>query len=187
MFVFAMPSSSYLLPERDVESLEQRSALTVVGRRRGYRDIHAPDLVDLVVLDFRENNLFLHAHAVVALAVEGARRHTAKVTNARHRDADETVEELVHPSAPQGHLATDRKTLTDLERRNRLTRLGDERLLAGDLLQIRHRRVHHFLVGNRLTDTHVHRDFGDLGNLHRVVDLEIGLQLRNDRLVVKLL
>src|SRR5262249_46363802 len=82
-----------LLPEREVESLEQRSALTVIPRRRGNRDVHAPDLVDLVVLDLGENDLLFHTQAVIALPIERARRHAAEVTNARHRDVDEAVEE----------------------------------------------------------------------------------------------
>src|SRR5579863_3281402 len=103
-----------LLPEREVESLEQCSALTVVLRRRRNRDVHAPDLVDLVVLDLGENDLLLDAQAVVAAAVEGARRHAAEVADARHRDVDQAVQELVHPGAAQRHLAADRESRADL-------------------------------------------------------------------------
>src|SRR5256886_13561083 len=69
---------------------------SVISCRRSDGDVHAPDLIDLVVLDFGENDLLLHAQRVVALAVEGARRHAAEVADARHRDVDEAVEELVH-------------------------------------------------------------------------------------------
>src|SRR5688500_5848913 len=61
------------LPERKVESLEQRAATLVVARRGRDRDVHAPHLVDLVVRDLGEDDLFLDAEAVVALAVERAR------------------------------------------------------------------------------------------------------------------
>src|SRR5581483_1969051 len=137
MLVFAIGVTDFLLlPEREVESLEQCSALTVVLRRRRNRDVHAPDLIDLVVLDLGEDDLLLHAEAVVAAAVEGARRDAAEVADARHRDADQTIEELVHPSSAQRHLAADRKSRADLERGDRLARLGDERLLAGDLGEV---------------------------------------------------
>jgi hypothetical protein len=39
-----------------------------------------------------------------------------------------------------------------------LLRLGDHRLLAGDLGQVADGVVHHLLVGHRLADTHVQRD-----------------------------
>src|SRR5579883_1988917 len=122
-----------LLPEGEVESLEQSSALTVVLRRRRNRDVHAPDLIDLVVLDLGEDDLLLDAQAVVAATVEGARRHAAEIADAGHRDVDQAVEELVHASSAQRHLAADREARPDLERGDCLARLGDQRLLAGAL------------------------------------------------------
>src|SRR5487761_290979 len=104
-----------LLPEREVESLEQRSALTVIPCRRRNRDVHAPHLIDLVVLDLGENDLLLDAQAVVAAAIEGARRDAAEIADAGHRDIDQTVEELVHARSAQRDLAADRKPRPDLE------------------------------------------------------------------------
>ena len=52
-------------------------------RRRGDGDVHAPQNVDLVVLDLRENDLFLDAHVVVAAAIERTSGNTAKVAHAR--------------------------------------------------------------------------------------------------------
>src|SRR5215471_15268521 len=78
------PLEILLLPEWEVESLEQCSALAVVHRRRRNRDVHPPDLVHLVVLDLGENDLFLDTQAVVALTVERARRDAAEVADARH-------------------------------------------------------------------------------------------------------
>src|SRR6516162_3380346 len=49
---------SWLLPEREVECLEQRSAVTVIPGRRSNGDVHAPHLIDLVVLDLGEDDLF---------------------------------------------------------------------------------------------------------------------------------
>src|SRR5437762_13936494 len=104
MLVFAIDFRFLLLPKREAECLEQRSAVTVISRRRSDGDVHAPDLIYLVVLNFGENDLLLHAQAVVAMAIEGARRHAAEVADARHRDVDEAVEELVHASPAQRHL-----------------------------------------------------------------------------------
>ena len=76
--------------------------------------------------DLREDDLFLHAEAVVAAAVEGARRHAAEVADARHRHVDQPVEELVHARAAQRDLAADRAAVADLEGRDRLARLGHD-------------------------------------------------------------
>src|SRR5882757_1372612 len=120
MLVFAIALEFLLLPEREVESLEQCSAVTVIDRRRRNRDVHAPDLINLVVLDLGENNLFLHAQAVVALAVERARRNAAEVTDAGHGNVDQPVKELVHASSTQCHLRADGESRTQLEGCDRL-------------------------------------------------------------------
>src|SRR5690349_18923708 len=100
MFVLAIPCGS-LLAEREIEGIEQGFALLVVLRRRGDRDVHAPELVDLVVLDFREDDLFLDAEAEVAATIERTRVDAAEVTDAGNRDRDETIEELPHALAAQ--------------------------------------------------------------------------------------
>src|SRR5262249_39086119 len=74
MFVFAICK---LLPEREVECLEQCSALTVVPSGRRDRDVHASQLIDLVVLDLGKNDLLLDPQTVVALPVERTRRNAA--------------------------------------------------------------------------------------------------------------
>src|SRR5689334_23066346 len=114
MFVLAIPCGS-LLAEREIEGFEQGLALLVVLRRRGDRDVHSPELVDLVVLDFRENDLFLDAEAEIAAAVERTRVDAAEVTDARDRDGDQPVEELPHALAAQGHLRADGEVLAHLE------------------------------------------------------------------------
>src|SRR5882757_8497312 len=129
MLVFAIALEFLLLPEWEVESLEQCSAVTVIDRRCRNRDVHAPDLIDLVVLDLGENDLFLHAQAVVALAVERARRDAAEVADAGHRNVDQPVEELVHANSTQRDLRADRESRTQLEGSDRLARFRDERHL----------------------------------------------------------
>src|SRR5258708_22045481 len=118
--------------EREVECLEQCSSHAVIPGRRRDGDVHAPDLIDLVVLDLGEDDLFLDAERVVALAVEGARRYAAEVADARHRDVDEPVEELVHAPPAQRHLRAHRESRADLELGDRLARLRDDRLLSCD-------------------------------------------------------
>src|SRR6185312_12321100 len=135
MFVLAIPYGS-LLAEREIEGIQQGLSLLVVLRRRGNRDVHSPELIDLVVLDFRENDLFLDAEAEVAAAVERARVDAAEVTDAGDRDRHEAIEELPHAFAAQRHHRADRQVLANLERRDRLLRHAQLGLPARDLGEI---------------------------------------------------
>src|SRR5712664_293169 len=82
--------------EGEAERRQQRPRLVVGFRRGGDGDVHAPQDVDLVVIDLREDDLLLEAEAVVAPAVEGAVRDAAEIADARHGDVHQAVEELVH-------------------------------------------------------------------------------------------
>jgi hypothetical protein len=73
MLVFAICLLTPLLAEGELEGFEQRPTRLVVLRRGGDSDVHTPKLVDLVVLDFGENDLFLDAHVVVAASIKGTR------------------------------------------------------------------------------------------------------------------
>src|ERR1700735_2084732 len=73
--------------------------MLVVARRRGDGDVHATNLIDLVVLNLGENDLLLDTQAVVAAAVEGTGADAAEIPDARDRNAHETIEELVHAVA----------------------------------------------------------------------------------------
>src|SRR5690349_3632583 len=101
--------------EREAERGKQRARF-VVGLGSGVDgDVHPADGIDLVVLDLRKDDLFLHAERVVAAAVEGAVRHAAEVADARDRDVHQAVEELVHASAAQRDHAAHRKVGAHLE------------------------------------------------------------------------
>jgi hypothetical protein len=88
-------------------------------------------------------------------------------------------------SATQGHLATDRHALTQLELRDRLLRLGHDRLLARQRHQFRCRHFDLLLVLGGFTDTHVDDDLLDLGNLHVVLVTELFRHRRLDALVIE--
>src|SRR3546814_2174236 len=93
-------------------------------------DVCSSDLaahrVDAVIVDLGEDDLFLEAHGIVATTIEAFCRHAAKVADARHRDGDQAIEELVHPLAAQGDLAADRHAFAQLETGDRLLRLGNQ-------------------------------------------------------------
>ena len=71
-------------------------ASSSVLRRGADHDVHAPDSIDLVVVDLGEHDVLLDAERVVAAAVEALRVQAAEVAHARQRDVDQPVEELVH-------------------------------------------------------------------------------------------
>src|SRR4051812_32744468 len=77
---FAMVFS--LLDKRHVETSEQRLRFGVGLGGGANDDVHTADLVDFVVVDFREHKLFLQAHGVIAAAVEALRVHAAEVAYA---------------------------------------------------------------------------------------------------------
>src|SRR3989441_11425717 len=106
----------------------QRPVVTVSAGHEG--DVHPVDLLDLVVVDLRENHLLLEPEGVVAAPVEALGRQAAEVAHARHRDRDEPVEELVHPRPAQRDRASNRHALAQVEVRDRLLGPGDERLLT---------------------------------------------------------
>src|SRR3954451_4868494 len=108
--------------ERQAESLQQRTSVFVgLGGSRD-RHIETADLLNVVVVDLREDDLLAHTERVVAAAVERVGVEPTEVTDTRQRDRDHTVEELVHALAAKRHLRADRHALADLELRDRLAR-----------------------------------------------------------------
>src|SRR5437667_94764 len=72
-----------LAAERQAHGLEQRAGV-VVGLGGGRdRHVEPADLLDVVVVDLRKDDLLAHAHRVVAAAVERARTESAGVAGAR--------------------------------------------------------------------------------------------------------
>src|SRR5689334_3432538 len=157
------------LPERKIERGQQRARFLVGARRGADRDVHAPDLGRLVVVDLWEDDVFLDADRVVAAAVEALRIEPAEVAHARQRDVDQAVEELVHARLAQRDLAADRLVLAQLEDRDRLARLGDHRLLAGDHAEIGRRGLDLLAVRYAFADAHVEDDLVDPRHLHGVL------------------
>src|SRR5450756_1137828 len=96
------------LPEREIESGQQRARLVVGGCGSADRDVHAPRFPHLVEVDFGENDVLLDAERIVAAAVEALRVEAAEVADARQRDVDQAVDELVHLDLAQRDLGADR-------------------------------------------------------------------------------
>src|SRR5665213_323643 len=84
--VFAMAAS--ITREGELEAFEQRLGFLVGLRGCVEHDVHAPHRLRLVVVDFQEHDMFLHAHGIVAATVEALGIDAAEVAHAgqRHRD-----------------------------------------------------------------------------------------------------
>src|SRR5690606_26794479 len=67
---FLRHDKKLLRPQRKIERLEERAAGLVVPGGGRDCDIHAPDGVDLVVVDLREDDLLADTDVVVPAAVE---------------------------------------------------------------------------------------------------------------------
>src|SRR6266576_3120821 len=180
-------SVSTSLPEGEPELRQQRARL-VVGTRGGDEgELETPQFVDLVVLDFREYQLLAQPERVVTVPVEAGRRDAAEITNPGQPDGEQLVDELVHARAAKRHLDPDRQAGAPLEIRDRLARLQHDRLLAGDLLQIRGRGVQRLGIGDRLPDPDVDDDLDQARHLHGVGVGEALDQRRDDLVRVALL
>src|SRR3954470_2354020 len=69
------------LPEREIESGQQRSGFVVGARGGANRDVHAPRLAHLVEVDLGENDVLLDAERVISAAVEALRVQAAEVAD----------------------------------------------------------------------------------------------------------
>src|SRR3954463_4939289 len=186
-------SSPLLIPsfavgrERQAECPQQREGVLVVLGARRDRHVEPADLLDVVVVDLREDELLADAEREVAAPVERARVEAAEVADLGQRDRDEAVEELVHPRAAQRHARTDGHPLAQLELRNRLAGAPDLGALAGDRGQLLDGGVEQLRLGLRLADAHVERDLLDARRLHDRAEPELLLEARPDLILVLLL
>src|SRR5439155_21452024 len=186
-------SLPFLLPpfavgrEGQAEGPQQREGLLVVLGARRDRHVEAADLLDVVVVDLREDERVADAEREVAAAVQRARVEAAEVANPGQRDRDEPVEELVHPRAAQRHARADGHPLAHLELRDRLAGAPDLGALAGDRGQLLDGRVEQLRLGLRLADAHVERDLLDARRLHDRVEAELLLEARPDLALVLVL
>src|SRR5918994_191699 len=173
--------------EGHAESREERERLRVGLRVRRERHVEAAHLVDVVVVDLREDDLLPDAHRVVAAPVERPRVEAAEVAQAREGDRDEPVEELVRALVAQRDGEPDRHPLAELERGDGLARPADVRLLPRDVGQLLLRGLEHLGVLLGLADAHVERHLHQARGLHDRGVAELRHQGGADLVVVAVL
>src|SRR5437773_3390965 len=131
-----MDVSSRLLAERHPELAKEETSLLVVLRVRDDGDVHTLGFIDLDRIDLGEDQVVANAEGVIAATVERFRRNAAKVANARQRDADQTIEKLIHLLAAQSDHRADGDAFAQFERRDGLLRARDDRTLPSDRGQL---------------------------------------------------
>src|SRR5205807_7412271 len=94
----------------------------------------------------------------VAVAVEALRVYAPEVPNTRESYADQSIEKLVHALTAQGHPAANFIPFPQTEAADRSLRLGDLRLLTGDLRELLRGLGKPVFVLERFADAHVHHD-----------------------------
>ena len=181
VFATGVPSLSC---ERSAHQGEQLARFFVVFGRGHEADVHAPDLVDLVVVNFRENELFLQAHIVIAPPVEGIGVDPPEIAHTGERHIEQAVEELVHPLPPQRHLRADVHPLAELEVRDGFLGLADDGALAGDSGEVADDGVDDLRVVPGLAAAHVDDDFIEFRDLHDALVAELFHQRRSDVVLV---
>src|SRR5579864_6415 len=176
-----------VLAERQAEGLQQGAGV-IVGLGAGRdRHIEPANVLDVVVVDLGKDDLLANSQRVVAASVERARVEPAEVADARERDRDQPVEELVHARAAKRHLCAHGHALAHLELRDRLSRAANLRTLACDRRQLLDSGIEQLGVRLRLADAHVERDLLEMRHLHDRVEAELLLELRAHAALVLLL
>ena len=118
--------------ERKTEGGEESMGLLITLGRGDESDLHTVDTGVLVDVNLGEDDLLLQTKGVVAPAVH-LLGETVEIPDSGKRDADESLEELVHLDITQGDLNADRHALTKAEVGDVLPGVGEDSLLSDDL------------------------------------------------------
>src|SRR5699024_4105093 len=140
-----------LSPKREVEAAQQSQHFFIISGCSGYHDIQSSKTIDFVVINFGEHNLFLDTQAVISATIECPRAQPTKLTYPWQHDVDQPIKKFIHMSTPQGDLAANRPTFTNLEPGTRLSGPRHDRFLARNKLHVRHCRFNGLAIGTRFT------------------------------------
>src|SRR5690606_9722806 len=105
--------------EGKVKRTQQRAPFFIGACGRGARNVQTPQRIDLVVLNFRDNDLLGYAHRKIAATIERLRADTAEIANTWDRNADKAVEKLIHALAAQRYFAADGPAFANFESSDR--------------------------------------------------------------------
>lgn len=130
------------------------------------------NVVDFIVVDFWEDDLFMDIYVVVIMIVERFSGQVMEVMDMRYSNSDQVFKEFLYVFVMQSYFIVDRIVLMDFEVCNRFVCFGDQRFLIGDCCQVCCCVIQQFFVSDRFINIYVQGDFFDLRDLY-------------DRIVVK--
>src|SRR6202041_884446 len=165
-----------LLSERKAERCQERPSFLVGACGRDNGDVHAAGRVDLVVVDFGEDQLLGHPERVVAVAVERPGGKPSEVADTGNGQAEQPVEELPGPVAPQCRLDPDGLAFAQLEAGDGLLGPGDDRLLAGDGLEVALGSLNERGLLGGAADAHIDDDLLQARDFHDVAQAQLFLE-----------
>ena len=112
---FLAISPPVLLSERHTNKGQEFFGLLVGLGARNDGDIHTFGLLDVVVINFRENKLLPNTESIVAPSVKTPGRDPFEVPYPWKCDVEKPVNEIVHPHSSQGHTTPDGIALPELK------------------------------------------------------------------------
>src|SRR6266581_5077136 len=101
--------------ERHSHFAQERFGFLVRPRGRDDSNIKSDVALDFIELDLGKNRLIGNAERVVAMSVEAARRHSAKIADARQGRLNKALEKFIHPLTAQRHLRRNRLVFAQFE------------------------------------------------------------------------
>lgn len=147
---------------------QQTSTFFVRFSTRANGNIHALDVIDLIVIDFRKDQLLLDSDRVIAPTIEGLGRKPFKVPHPGQSKRHEPFKKFIHPSAPHGHTHSDSNAFSELEIGDGFFRPGHNRFLPGDYSQLLYSGFDQLGVLQSFAQAHVDHDFLQPWNLHDI-------------------
>ena len=169
-----------IVHEGSTHEPEQLACFLVGLSGGGDGNVHTTQLLDLIVIDLREDDLFLKTHGVVASAVECICGNTAEVTDTGKSNIEQTIEELPHTVLTQGDLNADMHALTELEVSDGLACYGSNGVLTGDRGDLFDNIVKCLCIVLAIAAADGNDDLVDLGDLHDGLVLELLHQSRSN-------
>lgn len=130
------------------------------------------NVVDFIVVDFWEDDLFMDIYVVVIMIVERFSGQVMEVMDMRYSNSDQVFKEFLYVFVMQSYFIVDWIVLMDFEVCNRFVCFGDQWFLIGDCCQVCCCVIQQFFVSDCFINIYVQGDFFDLRDLY-------------DRIVVK--
>eukprot|EP00036_Acanthoecidae_sp_10tr_P005027 CAMPEP_0182935910 /NCGR_PEP_ID=MMETSP0105_2-20130417/39145_1 /TAXON_ID=81532 ORGANISM="Acanthoeca-like sp., Strain 10tr" /NCGR_SAMPLE_ID=MMETSP0105_2 /ASSEMBLY_ACC=CAM_ASM_000205 /LENGTH=146 /DNA_ID=CAMNT_0025074939 /DNA_START=355 /DNA_END=792 /DNA_ORIENTATION=+ len=124
--------------EGHVELLQQRLSFRVGFRGGADYDVHTPNFVNFVEVNFGEYDVFLQAGGIVATTVERLAGYAAEVADTGHSHCDQTIKEFVHTVTAESNLGAERHVFTNAEASDGLLSFRTDSFLTGDCGQVVH-------------------------------------------------